>query len=209
MSVIFDHVARTRRELADFLAGLDEAGWAAPTLCSGWTVREVAGHLVSPLVLSTPQVFAAYARRGFRFHVLMDRVARAQAKRPTAEIIGLLRDRADDGFVPPLAGERAILVDVTIHQMDIRWPQKSPPRVDPSVALTLLNFMVSGNVVLRVANRYRFAGVRFETDDLPWSSGAGPVVRGPADAMLLAMFGRPAGLDRLTGEGVAVLRARS
>lgn len=208
MSALFDHVTRTRRELADYLATLDEPGWKAPTLCSGWTVREVAGHVVSPLVLSQAQVFAAYARTGFRFHVLMDRAAREQAQRPTAEIVALLREPTR-GFVPPVAGERAILLDVTIHSLDVRWPAKAEARVDPSVLLTSLNFMVSGNPVLKLANTYKHAGVRFEADDIAWTHGEGALVHGPADALLMAMFGRPAGLDRLGGDGVSVLRKRS
>lgn len=205
---IFEAIARTRRELAGYLSALEEPDWATPTLCAGWTVRDVTGHLISPLVMSTPQVFAAYAKRGFRFHKLMDDVARELAKRPTEELVRILRDRAEGGFVPPIAGPRAILLDVTLHQMDIRWPRKQPPQVDRSVALTCLNFMVSGNAVLKIANTYKFGGVRLESTDLDWSHGEGPVVRGPADALLMATFGRAAGLDRLEGPGVAELRRR-
>jgi uncharacterized protein (TIGR03083 family) len=205
---IADEIARTRRELAGYLSALEEPDWEGPSLCAGWTVRTVVGHLVSPLLLNTAQVFAAYARRGFRFHKLMDSVAREQAERPTAELVRILRDKAEGGFVPPIAGERAILLDVTLHHMDIRWPRRQPPKVDPSVLLTCLNFMVSGNQVLKIANPYRFHGVRLEATDPTWSYGEGPVVRGPADAMLLATFGRAAGLDRLEGDGVAELRRR-
>lgn len=205
---IVEEIARTRRELAGYLSALDEQAWDGPSLCAGWSIRTCAGHLVSPLVMSRAQVFAAYARHGFRFHTLMDSVAREQAKRPTAEIVRILRDRAEGGFVPPVAGERAILLDVTLHHMDIRWPRRQPPEIDPSVALTCLNFMISGNHVLKIANPYRFGDVRLETTDLTWAHGEGPLVRGPADAMLLATFGRAAGLDRLSGQGVAVLRTR-
>lgn len=205
---IAEEIARTRRELAGYLSALEEPDWDTPSLCAGWSIRHVAGHLISPLVMNTAQVFAAYARRGFRFHKLMDDVAREQAKRPPAEIVRILRDRAEGGFVPPLAGERAILLDVTLHHMDIRWPRRQDPQVDPSVLLTCLNFMVSGNQVLRIANPYEFADVRLEATGPTWSYGEGPVVRGPADAVLMAMFGRAAGLDRLSGEGVSVLRSR-
>lgn len=206
---IYDHIARTRRELAGWLSKLHEETWEAPTLCAGWSVRVVGGHLTAPLLLSNPQIFLNAARVGFRFHTLMDRTARRLATRPTAEIVRTLEERAENRWVPPLAGPRAILLDVTTHQMDIRWPQKDPPEVDPSVALTLLNFLVSGNVVLKIATPNRFEGVRLEAEDLAWSHGDGPVARGPADALLLAMVGRPAGLDRLTGDGVALLRSRA
>lgn len=206
---IYGHIARTRREVAAWLSGIDEETWEAPTLCAGWTVRIVAGHLISPLVLSQPQMALAGAKAGFRFHTLMDQTARRLATRPTAEIVQALETGAEHRWVPPIAGPRAILLDVTTHHMDMRWPQKDPPELDPSVALTLLNFLVSGNVVLKVATPNRFEGVRLEAEDLAWTYGDGPLARGPADALLLAMAGRPAGIDRLTGEGVAVLRSRA
>jgi uncharacterized protein (TIGR03083 family) len=206
---IFREIARTRRELAGWLARLDDAGWDAPTLCAGWSVRIVAGHLTAPLLLSNAQILLNGAKAGFRFHGLMERTARQLATRPTADIVRTLEERADNRWVPPIAGPRAILLDVTAHHMDIRWPQKDPPVVDPSVALTTLNFLVSGNPVLKIATPNRFEGVRLEAEDLSWSYGDGPVARGPADALILAMAGRPAGIDRLTGDGVAVLRARA
>ena len=36
-----------RLAFADFLAGLTPEQWAAPSLCAGWTVRDVAAHCVS------------------------------------------------------------------------------------------------------------------------------------------------------------------
>jgi uncharacterized protein (TIGR03083 family) len=208
-TAIFDHIARTRRELAGWLSGIDEETWEAPTLCAGWTVRVVAGHLTAPLLLSNAQIFVNGAKAGFRFHRLMDQTARRLASRPTADIVRTLDEKAEGRWVPPLAGPRAILLDVTTHQMDIRWPQKDPPDLDPSVALTLFNFLVSGNIVLKVATPNRFSGVRLEAEDVDWAYGDGPVARGPADALLLAMVGRAAGIDRLTGDGVGVLRGRA
>ena len=206
---LFDEIARTRREISAWLSAADAETWAAPTLCAGWSVRVVAGHLISPIVLSRPKMFVAGAKAGFRFHKLMDMTARQLATRPTAELVAALENGAEHRWVPPLAGPRAILLDVTVHHMDMRWPQKDPPEIDRSVALTLLNFLISGNVVLEIATPKSFQNVRLEADDLRWNYGDGPVVRGPADALILAMVGRPAGLDRLTGDGVAVLRSRA
>ena len=49
---------------------------------------------------------------------------------------------------------------------------------------------------------------RFEASDVGWSAGAGALVRGPGAALAFAMTGRTQTLDELTGDGVAVLRAR-
>jgi hypothetical protein len=54
----------------------------------------------------------------------------------------------------------------------------------------------------------RLAALRFEATDTGWSSGYGAPVRGPAEAVVTAMSGRPAALDRLEGDGVELLAAR-
>ena len=44
--------------------------------------------------------------------------------------------------------------------------------------------------------------------DTDWQHGTGPEVSGPAVALLLAVTGRKATLDDLTGDGVPALRER-
>ena len=48
-------IAAHRRAFGDLLDGLSAADWDAPTLCSGWRVREVVAHMTMPFRLSTPQ----------------------------------------------------------------------------------------------------------------------------------------------------------
>jgi hypothetical protein len=45
--------------------------------------------------------------------------------------------------------------------------------------------------------------------DTEWSHGSGPEVAGPIVSLVLAMTGRKAALDDLSGDGVAELRSRS
>jgi hypothetical protein len=59
-----------------------------------------------------------------------------------------------------------------------------------------------------VAGRKRIAGLRLVASDADWSHGSGPEVSGPALSLLLAMSGRRAGLDALSGNGAAQLRDR-
>jgi hypothetical protein len=44
--------------------------------------------------------------------------------------------------------------------------------------------------------------------DAGWNHGDGPAVEGPILDLLLAMTGRTAALDSLSGEGVSTLRSR-
>ncbi|MBB2922206.1 hypothetical protein [Cellulomonas cellasea] len=52
------------------------------------------------------------------------------------------------------------------------------------------------------------AGLRFEARDIDVAHGAGPVVSGTAEALLLACTGRTAALGSLVGDGVPTLRDR-
>jgi hypothetical protein len=50
--------------------------------------------------------------------------------------------------------------------------------------------------------------LRFEATDIDWSWGHGPVVRGPGEALLMAMLGRKQAVLGLTGEGMATFSSR-
>jgi hypothetical protein len=71
-----------------------------------------------------------------------------------------------------------------------------------------LDFLVGGRAVGFVAKN-RLTGLRFEANDIGWSWGAGRVIRGEAEAVMLALTGRPVVLPELDGDGVTILRDRS
>ena len=52
------------------------------------------------------------------------------------------------------------------------------------------------------------ADLRFEATDIDWSGGDGAVVTGPAEALLMAISGRPAALEDLSGDGLEELTSR-
>ena len=70
-----------------------------------------------------------------------------------------------------------------------------------------LDFLVGGRAVGFVPRR-RPAGLRFEATDLDWAWGSGPLVRGTAEAVMLALTGRRVVLPELDGDGVAELHGR-
>jgi hypothetical protein len=51
--------------------------------------------------------------------------------------------------------------------------------------------------------------LRLVATDLGWSYGLGPEVRGPAEALMLAVAGRKIVLDELVGDGIRKLADRS
>ena len=70
----------------------------------------------------------------------------------------------------------------------------------------MADFYRGSNLI--IGGKKRAAGLTFKATDSDWSAGEGPEVSGPGSALMLAIVRRPAALDDLSGDGVAVLRER-
>ncbi|MCZ7437376.1 maleylpyruvate isomerase family mycothiol-dependent enzyme [Micromonospora sp. WMMC241] len=200
-------IAAERRRTADLIDSLTPAQLDTPSLCGAWTVREVAGHLVSPLVESPWRLLPLLVGAGFRPHVANARLARLVSRRPPGELAAALRTHAEHRFRPPVVGWYGQLTDLQVHGQDIRRPLGLPADLDPDRLRISLDFLTGGRAIGFV-DRRRVAGLRFEATDLGWSAGDGPAVHGPGEALLLALTGRRVALADLTGDGVARLAAR-
>jgi uncharacterized protein (TIGR03083 family) len=51
-----------RADLADFLATLTPQQWDTPSLCAGWTVKDVAAHMISYEELGTVGLLKRFAK---------------------------------------------------------------------------------------------------------------------------------------------------
>jgi uncharacterized protein (TIGR03083 family) len=203
---VFGMIAEERRALADLLDTLTPEQWATPSLCAGWTVREVAAHLVVPFEVSVPSLMLRLVRSLGSYDRAMDGATREVAARPTTELAARLRANADHRFTPPMSGPEAPLTDVVVHGQDIRRPLGIAHGIEPEHLRVALDRMAGG--ALGFVPRSRVAGLRFEATDLDWSAGDGALVRGPAEAILLAITGRPVALADLDGDGADRLADR-
>lgn len=73
-----------------------------------------------------------------------------------------------------------------------------PPRVGP----------ISPEVAPGLVPPARLDGLALQATDQDWSAGAGDALAGTAEALAMAITGRTAVLDELTGPGVERLRSR-
>lgn len=206
---VYALATRNRLLAADMFAGLDEAQWATPSLCAGWTVREVCAHLVPPaggfrllsLVRDVVRFRGDLAR-------MVDVTTRQRAVAPTEELVADLRDRAGEQLTVPVVGVHGPMVDTAIHLRDAARPlglDVSPP---PEDWRPVLDFLLTGPAERGFVGVGRTAGLRLEATDTDWSHGAGETVRGAAEAVALAVAGRTVAYDDLDGPGVEVLRGR-
>lgn len=202
---IFDEIADERRAVADLLSGLTVEQQTTRSLCSEWTVHDVAAHLVMPFVISMPKVMVTMVLCGGSFDRANVRLTREVAKRPLGELVELLGRNAASRFTPPGAGPEAPLTDVLVHGLDIRWPLGVEREIPTQRLLKALNHL---STPAGLAPKRAFDGLRLHAVDIDWSHGDGPNVRGPAQTLLLAMAGRTAALEQLSGDGVDTLTDR-
>jgi uncharacterized protein (TIGR03083 family) len=193
-----------RGALADALAQLPAADWDRPSLCPGWTVRDVVAHIVATAFMTPPRFFARMIGSGFRFHAMSNRnIADVQRGRRDEDLVGLLRARVDSRTAPP-GPAVSWLGETVVHGEDIFRAvdgYRDHP-VDHLVAVA--DFYKRSNLLIGAKNR--ISGVTLRATDTPWRYGAGPEAAGPLIALIMAMTGRTVALDDLTGEGVARLR---
>ncbi|MDX6744486.1 maleylpyruvate isomerase family mycothiol-dependent enzyme [Actinocorallia sp. A-T 12471] len=200
---IWRHIDAERASLADFLDALTPAQWATPSLCEGWTVREVAAHLTAGPTARLGDVLAGVVRARGNFDRFVDATARRDARKPTAEITATLR--ASSGSRRLALGQRLsyALLDILIHGQDIARPLG----VARPMPLEAARF--STDTVYRMGfpfhARKRLKNVRLVATDIPWTAGQGPEATAPIASLLLLASGRRSAVADLTGPGTALL----
>jgi uncharacterized protein (TIGR03083 family) len=203
----FSTIAAERRALADDLEQFDAAQWSTPSLCSGWTTKQVATHLVMPFELSLPRMILGMVRHRGDFNKMSRLWAVKNSDRAPAELVATLRDNAEHRFTPPGLDSIATLSDIVAHGQDIRRPLGLEHRFDEASTTPILHALVDGTFK-RLVPAERFDGLSFRATDTQWSSGSGEEVNGTAEALLMSFWGRTDALDDLDGPGAATLAGR-
>jgi uncharacterized protein (TIGR03083 family) len=99
----------------------------------------------------------------------------------------------------------AWLGEVVVHAQDIRRPL-GLVRMSVGAVTEVARLYARRNFT--VAGRTAIEGLRVEATDGPFATGTGPLVSGTTLALTMAMAGRRAYCDDLSGPGVSILRAR-
>ncbi|WP_104138936.1 maleylpyruvate isomerase family mycothiol-dependent enzyme [Cryobacterium sp. Y62] len=190
-----DYLATTLTASANLLAGLTAEQWESSSLCKGWRVRDVAGHIVWRVGSSNRELVSTATRAYFGHFInpnrAIDVLSRAAAEATPAELVAQIRQIAASkaaGY-----GRHGIteLTEAVVHGLDLAHPLGLTLPVAPTV---------SGAVALRqslIAPTAIKAILRVRTlvaTDADWCVGRGPELLGTAEAHLLFLFGRPGGL---------------
>jgi uncharacterized protein (TIGR03083 family) len=118
-----------RAALAADLAGLTDEQWATASLCPGWSVRDVLGHLTATAKMTPGAFFVHLAQARFRFHDMSDQLIAAEATAVPGDGLTEFRKHLDDTTHPP-GPVGAMLGEAVVHGEDIRRPRRkrSPGR---------------------------------------------------------------------------------
>jgi uncharacterized protein (TIGR03083 family) len=202
---IWPLVHAERAALAADLADLTGEQWAAPSLCTGLTVREVLAHLTAGASLGPVRWLAGVIRCRFDFDKQVAMRLAEQLGATPAETMDRFRSVLLRTTKPPLP-TLAMLGETIVHAQDIRLPLGIRYHY-PVGTLTRVAGYYQGSD-LPVLSKQRISGLRLVATDGPFSAGSGPLVSGPTLALTMAMTGRRAYCDEIQGDGAATLRER-
>jgi uncharacterized protein (TIGR03083 family) len=194
-----------RKALAADLQSLTDDRWATPSLCTGWTVREVLGHMTATAATTPPTFFARLIGSGFRFNAMAARAIARECEGSPADTLRRFGDQVDASSHPPGPVD-SWLGETIVHSEDIRRPLGISHQYPVDALTRLADFYRKSNLL--IGGKKRVAGLTLRATDADWTAGTGPEVTGPALAIVLAIAGRAAAVDDLTGGGVATLRPR-
>jgi uncharacterized protein (TIGR03083 family) len=193
-----------RRALVSLLEDLLKEEWRRPSLCHGWTVRQVAAHLAlqNTSWSMMPGAMLDLVRHG-GMNGAIHAMACRHAQLPVEVIVGEIRDRIGVWRPLPTVTFRETAIDYLVHGQDIAIPLGRSLEMPPDLAVLAADHVWSCSRMFHA--RKKLAGYRLVADDAPWAVGRGDVVSGPIGALLLLLTGRPAALPQLSGPGAAGL----
>ncbi|MFG2445789.1 maleylpyruvate isomerase family mycothiol-dependent enzyme [Nocardia fluminea] len=194
-----------RAALAHDLAELDDEQWGRPSLCGSWTVEDVLAHLTAAASVGRVRWVTSVLSARFDFDKHNERRKAEHLGKTPAETLALFRAIIPSTISAP-GPTAAWLGEVVVHAQDIRRPLglSYTPSIEATTAVAEFfasrDFTVPGHTLVE--------GLRLEATDGPFATGGGPPVSGPTIALTMAMAGRVAYCDDLSGPGAAALRDR-
>jgi len=205
-----------RLERSDFMAmvsGLAPDEWARPSLCAGWTVKDVVGHVLANDEIGMFGYVAGVTRAGLRPAVHTEAVRTRWRERDVDQIVAFAR-----GLDHPRGMARSmfkyapliLFTETFVHQQDVRRAIGWGREVDEARMIAVLDALVHTNAGVRA--RRRVKGLRVRATDVDYVSGApigkGPEVHGPAEVLVMTIAGRVVDPGALGGDGARVLLDR-
>lgn len=197
-------------ENADFSAylhTLKPEDFEKPSLCDGWRVRDVVGHILYGNELNLAKLPFKLAKYGFSSDKSGKAYSIARAEgQPVDKLVADFDNRNAWAGTCKVFPPKLTLLDRLVHHQDIRRALGHTRAIPQDRLLAVLDTAPALGTVF--GSKKRTKGLRFVATDVDWSWGDGPEVRGPGEALVMAMLGRKDALKDLDGPGLATFSAR-
>jgi uncharacterized protein (TIGR03083 family) len=197
-----------RLSLADLLDDLSEDEWRQPSLCAGWTVRDVAAHLTLQQLRLRDGFGIMLRWRGTMNRTIQNEARRRAAALPVERIIAEIRGMVGSRRRNVGVTYKETLCDILVHSQDIAIPLGRTLPMSAQAAALSASRVLSMRWPPPPPSARTVARFRLTATDIAWSAGDGPEVRGPIAALLLVSCGRTVAMPQLSGDGVAELGTR-
>lgn len=202
---IWSTIHAERKALASDLSGLTADQWSTPSLCEGWSVRDVLAHMTATAKITPPAFFAKIAGSGFKLTKMQVKdIATERGDSPADTLAGF--EAVITSVKHPPGPLDTWLGEAILHSEDIRIPLGIRHDYETDAVAQAATFYSGSNLI--IGAKRRIEGLSLRATDAQWTHGAGPEVSGPILAILMAMTGRKAALGELSGDGVATLKDR-
>ncbi|MGH3353963.1 MAG: maleylpyruvate isomerase family mycothiol-dependent enzyme [Nocardioides sp.] len=183
---VWRHIDHERTAVADLLESLPDGAWGTPSLCAGWTVRDVGAHLTFAHARIRDVIWPAL-RTGLRYDAMIDYAAR-RSPLDQQEIVAILREFVGSRRRAPFVTELEPLIDILVHAQDICVPLGIDHAMPVDAAAAAADRVLGMRGMMRLWEPP--GGVRLLATDIDWSWGEGSVVEAPMRDHLLTLTGR-------------------
>ncbi|MFD8491698.1 maleylpyruvate isomerase family mycothiol-dependent enzyme [Amycolatopsis sp. NPDC059657] len=206
MTEYWGDIDSERASLADQLDDLTEAEWKTPSLCEGWTAREVVAHLTYPTRETWGEMLGGLIRaKGDFDRMTHESAIKEAAPFSNAELVAGLRAIVGSRRLAPLTKPSEPLFEILLHAQDIMRPLGRPRPMPPAAALKAVERIWSMGFPFNAKKKLK--GFRLNAVDVSWSAGEGELIEGPVEDLLLLVSGRTEiALPHLSGDGAAALK---
>lgn len=202
---VWRHVRAEREALVGTLRELSPEEWEHPSLCAGWTVREVAAHITASPQVRFTDFPVMLARGGFSYNRMILRDGQRRGRAPIEQILADHERLAGVRRHPPMLTPLEPLTDILVHTQDILRPL-GRDYTAPSEAILLAADRVR-RMALFLGSRRIIRSVRMVATDAGWVRGDGPTIEAPMQELLMVCAGRTPDLAAVSGDGLELLRA--